>query len=547
MPGVTTAGELRSLLSQAAVARVADGLSQSADTQGVLALAEAHQYRELVAPLAELGRSCTLAGLRLPGARILVLLANALKMVGDWQRAEATYSALVEHSSADVLRYERAMAHLGLAEILGYRGDYEDSIRHASSAYVLATHENDRALECLISCFQAGIHSRTGDQPRGRELLERAVSLVAQVEGERTAYLWSEIERTQGLFSFRDGDMATAEEKFAAAAGRLSHAHYPVECGEALRYLGVVKGTRGRDKESLETHRDALVLFRRADCLFGQARTFNSIGRTFLQLTRLEEALFYMEKGVRMCRDLGADAELATICGKIGNAYMLAEDYGRAITYLQQDLELSKRFRNYYALAYTHRNLGRCYTRGGNLEEGINYLKDSLSLFQFVNDGANLGRVLLDLCQADAERGKLHDARNLGGKALIQLINHKQFSEVAFAHVVLGAVERRLGHLTESAEHLTEAFAGLEPHGFSSRLAEAHYEQGLLDADRGQPEPAFSHLGMALTIAKELGLKKHAARCYAAMEGIGEIELLAHLTSSVGTRRAHSRGSKDAE
>ncbi|MBM3462101.1 MAG: tetratricopeptide repeat protein [Armatimonadetes bacterium] len=533
MRGFSAVNEIKEL---AATAFRGEGQErQRDDLEALVPLAQSHKYGMLSPLLGRLARVAGEGGDLLASLRLLNLQGRALRITGEWDAAEAAYNEALDKCS-EAQAYERGCAYSGLATLKGYRGEYEDALQDLAHAMKHARNADSPALQALYKCQQAGIFSRTGDQSRARNLLDEALEAVAESEDEACRYVRSQASLGHGLHAFREGDLTRAEEHMGQALSLLSEDDYPVERGEVLRYLGVIKGALGQNAEAMRCLVAALRLFREAGYTYGQARTYNSIGRTFLQSTRLEEAIFYMEKGVRICRELRAEAELATVYGKIGNAYMLCEDYGRAVHYLLQDLELSNRFKNYYALGYTHRNLGRCYTMGGNLEDGIQHLNESLGLFQFVEDSANTARVYIDLCQANTERGKLQDARQFGQKALNLLTGHKMKMEAAYAHVVLGGIERRLGNLDASTMHLSEAMPDLETAGKSSRLAEAFYETGQLAADRGEREKAFQNLERALQCAKELGLKKHATRCFAVMEHLGDLELLQLLSRDMEDR-----------
>src|SRR5690606_29213479 len=108
-------------------------------------------------------------------------------------------------------------------------------------------------------------------------------------------------------------------------------------------------------------------------------------------------AIFSFKKAESICRRLGANSELATLYGKLGQVYMIREDYETAVKYFRRDLDISSRNGNYYALGYSYRNLGRSLIQVGITEEAITNLKESIGLFQYVEDHLNLGRVYMDL------------------------------------------------------------------------------------------------------------------------------------------------------
>jgi tetratricopeptide (TPR) repeat protein len=512
------------------------------DIEPLLQLAAALRFDELATALGEALRSARGSG-QLNSAhdtQLRTVLAFARKISGHWDKAESSYRKVANAPEFESAAWDRARALMGIAEIKSFRGDFEEALAIYGQAATLARETEARELLALCLIAMAGIHSRTGDQMTARQLLAEATEALGTEESPEHRFVRSHLFLSHGLFAFREGNLSSAEEYIQRALEHLSD-EFPLERADALRYLAIFKSGRGQFNEALSLHQQALAIFKSLGFTFGMARTYNSIGRTFLALTFLEEAIFYMEKGVRICRELRAYAELATVYGKIGNAYMICEDYGRAIHYLQRDLELSNRFKNYYALGYTHRNLGRCYALGGNVEDGLQHLNESLALFQFVEDSANTGRVYLDLALASAERDLLEQAQEMGRKA-IGLLETVSASECAYARLVLGAIERRLGHLDESEQLLKTAMQKLESGGKSSRLSEGYYEMGLLAMAREQRSEAFGLLEKSLRLAKELGLKKHAARCFSVLEKIGDLELLELLMRDINEPSEHLRG-----
>ena len=262
-----------------------------------------------------------------------------------------------------------------------------------------------------------------------------------------------------------------------------------------------------------------------AGCRYGQAKVYDSIGRTFLANNRMEEAIFSFKKAESICRRLGANSELATLYGKLGQVYMIREDYETAVKYFRRDLDISSRNGNYYALGYSYRNLGRSLIQVGITEEAITNLKESIGLFQYVEDHLNLGRVYMDLTQAYVKAERSQEAREMAVKADAIFQEQQMDREVAFLKCLKGVICRLTRDNEQAEKLLKESIEELPEKGPAGWRAEAHYELGILYRQQKRYAEAVSAFRDALDIARAAGLSRHTGRYLRDIESLDETEL----------------------
>jgi tetratricopeptide (TPR) repeat protein len=448
-----------------------------------------------------------------------LVLAETSLVVGRWERAQRELDRLLEAPST-VEYHIRTL--LGLGDLFSMRGEPEAARDYFHKAAQLAE-SNQLArwgLECLER--QAALAGKTGEMDMSRSLLERAEKQLDPAWAELSAAL----DAQWGLYHFRLSQRSLAEERLNKALKTLRDGNcHSLEEANILRYLGVMASLRREHQLSLSLHLEALALYTKAGDRYGQAKVYDSIGRTLQGANRLDEAVFTFKKSESLCRRLGAHAELATLYGKLGQVAMLREDMEGAIRYFQKDLELSSRYRNYYALGYSYRNLGRCLMQVGRFEEAVVNLKESIGLFQYVEDWMNLARVYMDLGFAHAKAGQLKEAAEVRARAGALFQEHDLSRESTFLGCLDGILARADNDLEVAEGHFRSCIEALEGSSSSVWLAETYCELGVLYRQFNRTDQATEAFKSAVRTARAAGLARQVGRYLSELETLDEIEL----------------------
>lgn len=453
------------------------------------------------------------------------LYAKACQVVGRWDRAQREFRRVVESDLEGAERRVVAEALIGLGVTMSRRGERDEARDHFAEARDLAQELGLDDLKAEALCHLAAASGRTGELEDAKNILEDARALVPESPTDSSGRELCALYHSQwGLYYFRTGNYDQASASFQKALDVLGD-QPSLEAAASRRYLGVMGSMRGKHRQTLEHHLEALRIFKLAGCRYGQAKVYDSIGRTFAANNRMEEAIFSYKKAESICRRLGANSELATLYGKLGQVYMIREDYETAVKYFRRDLDISSRNGNYYALGYSYRNLGRSLIQVGITEEATTNLKESIGLFQYVEDQINLGRVYMDLTQAYVKAERAHEAKEVAVKAEAIFVEQQMDRELAFLKCLQGVI-CRLNHDYASAEKLnTEAIAELPEKGPQAWRAEAYYELGLLFRQQKRFPEAVSAFRDALDIARSAGLSRHTGRYLRDIESLDETEL----------------------
>lgn len=453
------------------------------------------------------------------------LYAKACQVVGRWDRAQREFRRVVETELEGEERSAVAEALIGLGLTLSRRGERDEARDHFIEARGVAEELHLPELKAEAMCHIAAASGRTGELDDSKNILEDARAFVPEAPNNDSQRELCALYNSQwGLYYFRTGNNSQASLSFQKALEVLGE-QPSLEAAASQRFLGIMSSMKGHHRKTLEHHLEALRIYKLSGCRYGQAKVYDSIGRTFAANNRMEEAIFSYKKAESICRRLGANSELATLYGKLGQVYMIREDYETAVKYFRRDLDISSRNGNYYALGYSYRNLGRSLIQVGITEEAITNLKESIGLFQYVEDQINLGRVYMDLTQAYLKAERAYEAKEVANKAESIFLEQQMDRELAFLKSLKGVI-CRLSRDFALAEKLSlEAIGELPEKGPQAWRAEAYYELGILFRQQKRYPEAVAAFRDALDIARAAGLSRHTGRYLRDIESLDETEL----------------------
>lgn len=413
---------------------------------------------------------------------------------GDWE-ACLKFLDQVELLEQFLSAADHSLFYLVSARLHQGYGDLNQALSFLEQAVIFAEScEGAILVESLIEI--GGLFHRLGERDRGDEFLGRAQALAEDgLEPELLASLYVQ----RGLLAYRADRIVEAQENYHKALELLRNPEQPsLLRGEIRRYLGVLASVDGRLKEALELHRDALLDFLFVAHPLGCAKAYNSLGQTCLRLANHQEARFFLEQAEQLCRELGAEAERATILGKLGRVYAEVGQHEKAILFQKQDLELSSRFGNYRALAYALRNLGLSYRAKLEFETAIAYLRDSLSRFEELEDYMPQVYTCLELVSCCIELALWQEAQDFLKQALGLLEKRLEVTpDHARACYYAGFLARKRGENHEAEVFLWQALEQSEPFALADLRTEIHFELGELYEANGDHQGALEQLILA--------------------------------------------------
>lgn len=268
---------------------------------------------------------------------ILSNLAKAFSGLGDLEKTEQCAYQLLElaHEAQDSLHIGKALYDLGTI--------FEDRGKHAEAA----------------SCYQQcqTIFDELGlDIDRGRALL--GLGSIATVTGDYLA-----------AFTYFQEYLGIVE-----IGGKVSDLCFALlAVSEALRYL------KRYDEVEIFIQR-SIQLCQTLDYQWALGPSLIAMGVCAMEQGKLESASEYLEKGVQVARDSGAQRDVIYGLSSLGYVYYRRECAGESIDLLQEALRLAGEAGMLYCTCYIERNLAYVYLDLNDLAAARDALVGSLTI-----------------------------------------------------------------------------------------------------------------------------------------------------------------------
>jgi predicted ATPase/class 3 adenylate cyclase len=382
---------------------------------------------DLRPPLLQLGRLEEIRGLSEEAARMA-------EQIGDETRQARAYSYLINYH---YLRGEptRALEYgercLGIAERLGDRVLVSIARRYMGHAY----------------------HALGQGRQAVRALRDNAEALADDVQRDPNANAITAYVSTCAWLAFALADLGEfdAAETWADRARTEAEARrHPYSEAIALTLAGQVTVLRGQLERAVGPLARALSICREAHLTVWQAIPAALLGQCMVTLDRKDEGLSLLEEGVRLSDELGVKAYLARWTTLLGEGFLATGDAGRAAEIAERALELA-----------------RAHGERGHEAAALRLLGDV---------AAGQEPPLLAVA-TERYTAALGLAEELGLRPLL-----------ARAHLGLGQLHRRGGHMQAAEAHLATAVVLFSDLGMRSWL------------DRTEPE--LRALGHLVIVAK---------------------------------------------
>ncbi|MEE9271396.1 MAG: sigma 54-interacting transcriptional regulator [Candidatus Krumholzibacteria bacterium] len=185
------------------------------------------------------------------------------------------------------------------------------------------------------------------------------------------------------------------------------------------------------------------------------------LGELMLALGKPEEALVNLNNGLRRARRIAPEGDVtAEILRRVADAHLLQGNVDKALSFVDEGLEIANACGEFYELGYFYRTRGLCQRRRGEFEVAAVSLKTSVDMFEQYgiefekfSSQRRLGRFHL----RSRDQETLIRAKQLLTESIVGFGKIEEFSEQMMSQVLLAVVEERLGNLDDALLAIYEA------------------------------------------------------------------------------------------
>ncbi len=302
---------------------------------------------------------------------------------------------------------QKIQIYVGLADVLLFVGEYEDSRKYYYEALEVIEHapERDEFLETKVAaCRKIGTtFERQGDFQNALSHLEEAQQAFSTVDTGQIISEWARIKNDIGWIHFRQGGEEQAEEYLREALEIVEGtSHYQV-VASIFNRLGGVYFQKGELAQATNYVRKGLVLQEEIGDLAAVARSYNNLGLLEWRQENWDNALKNYEQSMELNATLGDIEAIIHLQGNIGILYIDKGDLEQAEHHLEQCLSNACDIGHSYLEGAARLQLSRYWLAARDWEKAINYCDRSLVIYNEI--GAQESFVDLYWCKGEAYLG----------------------------------------------------------------------------------------------------------------------------------------------
>ena len=357
--------------------------------------------------------------------------------------------------------------------VLAPLGQYDRILGYMREAEILARELGDRRRLGLVLADMGARLRNVGDHRRALEASRQALEIAGELRDRDL-----QIEATYRLAQahFAGGDLEQATSLFLETAQALADQGAALQAGALPSFfeawphawLGLSLSHLGRFSEALAHAEQAMQIAERADHPHTLIESHGALGGVSLERGDLDTAQRVFERGLALRR-----------AGSVGDPNLLS-------------------------------GLGYAYALSGRFSEGLPLLEEAVQREVSINAmGLGLAVRMNRLAEAYLRAGRADEALRRARSAVELAQKHQERANEALALRVLAEIEA-LGDSVDapSAEnHYSDSLGLAEELGMRPLVAHCHLGLGQLHRRRGKRQEAQEHLGLALTMYREMDIR----------------------------------------
>lgn len=440
----------------------------------------------------------------------------------DWVETHEGWFA--EHE-----RWERAVAHRLAAD------DFCAAARTMDAG--LKTMIRAWRIETLIDWYEMLPESLRAEFPRillftARALIikghaDRALSLLNQAEalfgarGDTERALLATMERVHiHSSSGHPADaLALAQEVLSRAAD------YACVASLAHGAVGSAQLDLGRPEEAVKHLRLSLDLQRGSGTTINTAMCYLDLSLALGRLGQLSEALDCLEQAIRFLRQVGPSGHLILALNNVAyERYYLAGDYGQALAYLREALEVAQVTNWPRVQAYALLSTADLYRDLGALREAQTFHAQAEDIARQLGNAALLNFILTSMAQTLLQSGDVVEALGLAAQARDQAEERGDIYQLGLSYLTLGAARLEVGSAQTALTEIERGRDLLTQSGARRDLTRAYVLLARVRQANGDLEGALDALSQALDVGIETQTFHHLV-----IEGQRAFDLLKQL------------------
>jgi serine/threonine protein kinase len=363
---------------------------------------------------------------------------------------------------------------------------------------------------------------------------------------QRRLRSWAAVEASlEDVYYQLTGTVPPAEKQATAVTRdqRLAMGHSYNTMGRS--YLDI-----GKLPVAITYFEQAVWLGRQEQSLELEASALGHLGLAYFATGYVGRAIDFYQEQLAIARQTGSQAEEAAALGNLGTGYRYIGNLEQAIAFHKQELSLAQTLQNRYMEAAALDHLGDAYRRQGSRERAVGLYQQSLALARQIEDEVRVCSILRSMGRIYQASGEANEALALFDQSLTiaqkmgdRIGEGESLSDIANLH-------QQLGYELEALDYHNKALHIAEESSDWRGLVRTLLQLGSLYLERAKLTEALAYYQRALGAAREINDQGHEQEALAGLAQ-AHFELDDYMNSARLQRRAlqlaQERGDVKAE
>jgi CHAT domain-containing protein/tetratricopeptide (TPR) repeat protein len=329
----------------------------------------------------------------------------AMVYLGEHAAAVAPYEEALCLARAAAVSSEAGLSLHGLGWIYDKLGDPDRSLQFYEAALGESV---PTTLRSTIMTGMANHHLRLGEADEALGLFHDALELERST-GDRNGEaitLWS-----LSVFHRERGEWQKAIELHRQMLSIYETLRSKAGISYALRELGATYHGWGMNDRALDYLQRALGLTREVGDRVGEAIILSRMGSVYRDQHDLTRAIDAYQQALRIY-ETTIHYDASTVLVELGRAYMMAGKLDLALDCLERSFQINRKSGRKPVEAKALQVLGDVHLRAGDTERAVARYREALELYRSISNPAGEASMLYASAKAQAQAGRLSDARH---------------------------------------------------------------------------------------------------------------------------------------
>lgn len=308
-------------------------------------------------------------------------------------------------------------------------------------------------------------------------------------------------------------DLIAQDNRIDSLKGILKTAKEDTSKVNALNFLADLTTTLDAVK-GMKYAQEAFDLSNKLHYTAGIGTAYVVMGSSYLNQGKLDDAIVYLNKGLKICHDCGNKFDEAWAYNNLGVINERQGNYEEALKLYAISLNLKKQIGYKKGMARSYLNIAGIYIQKGQRAKAIENNKLSLKLRQEINDQTGVAECFTNIGVIQTDEGKFDEAYKSYSQAL-NIYNNTNNIQLSTTTVInIGYNYQQQGLFNKALEQYKKGLQMAEDANDEYVIAFCKSSIGSIYLQTGEYEEALKNILASLQLRQEMKDEHGVAQCY---------------------------------